>query len=107
MSHELQPLPHLTDSSAQEMGSPTGKGADKTAATTQVVDPEAGEVDDKQPRDDERYDMVIPQGVDPSLMPHETVKRGLKQRHIQVGPSSLLGLLLRTSYGGCLADLTR
>lgn len=48
-----------------------------------AVDPEHGD-DEKHYDGKERYDMIIPEGVDPELMPHEDVRRGLKQRHIQV-----------------------
>ena len=84
--HELGPVPAAARSSNIEVeDSKAAKDVAFDANVIPVYDAEAGS--DKPVYDGkERYDMVIPEGVDPNLMPHEDVRRGLKQRHIQVRP---------------------
>lgn len=83
---ELVTNPHLDSS-------PPSSTPSKTSGGKYAPEPQVHAVGDLEAADDdkvvrnERYDMVIPDGVDPALMPHEEVRRGLKQRHIQVRPS--------------------
>jgi hypothetical protein len=82
--YELGPVPATP--AAEQLAVDDSKDAKDVAYSANVapvneVDMEGGS---KVYDGKERYDMVIPDGVDPALMPHEDVRRGLKQRHIQV-----------------------
>lgn len=84
--YELGPVPATTAAPATELDD--GKDSKDIAYSANVAPVQDGDVENGSSKNvydgKERYDMIIPEGVDPALMPHEDVRRGLKQRHIQV-----------------------